>query len=86
MPMADILSFPAARSHKQKPDSVWIVLDLGRWCAAAYFEERLARRFPANPNTFDAAHALAKDMAERDGLRFVETSAPAIQTSEAADD
>jgi len=81
--MADILSFPSAQSMKQKPDSVWVVLDLGRWCAAAYFGERLVRRFPANPNTFDIAHALAKEMAERDGLRFVEMKlAPADETDE----
>jgi hypothetical protein len=67
--MADILCFPPARAHRQKPDSIWVVLDLGRWCAAAYFGERLVRRFAAEPNSFAAASTLAKDMAERDGKR-----------------
>jgi hypothetical protein len=84
--MADILSFPAARSHKQKPDSIWVVLDLGRWCAAAYFEARLVRRFAAEPNTFDPAAALAKNMAERDGLRFVETKRPPANEPDEVDD
>jgi hypothetical protein len=85
--MADILAFPSARAAKVVPDSVWIVRDFGRWCAATYSGERLIRRFPSDPNTFDAVHALAKDMAAREGLRFAEMKrGPAnIQPSEAAD-
>lgn len=70
--MADILRFPKEPVRRFAPDSVCVVLDLGRWCAATQSGERLQRRFPSSPNTFEAATALAKEMSERDGLRFID--------------
>lgn len=68
-----VIHFPKEPVRRFQPDSVGVVLDFGRWCAATHSGERLVRRFPSSPNTFEAATALAKEMSERDGLRFIET-------------
>lgn len=70
--MASVIRFPKEPVRRFQPDSVGVVLDFSRWCAAPQSGERLVRRFPASPNTLEAAIALAREFAERDGLRFVE--------------
>ncbi|WP_454655126.1 hypothetical protein [Bosea beijingensis] len=71
-----VLSFPtsaAVRVNQLKADRVMVCFDLGRWSAATYAGERLKRRFPASSNTSEAAAALAREIAERDGLNFIES-------------
>lgn len=67
----NVIRFPKEPVRRFAPDSVGVVLDFGRWCAATHSGERLSGAFPPPPNTFEAATALAKEMSERDGLRFI---------------
>lgn len=71
--MNNVARFPRinVRGGKRTPDAVEVVLDLGCWCAATSQGGRLVRRHSATPNTPEAAAALAREMAERDGLRFI---------------
>jgi beta-xylosidase len=58
---------------KRIPDAVEVVFDLGQWSAATIKEGRLIRRHFATPNTMEAATALCHEMAEREGLRFIDS-------------
>ncbi|MBN9453843.1 MAG: hypothetical protein J0I42_18040 [Bosea sp.] len=75
--MTSVVRFPRANERRVKrvPDAVEVVLDFGLWCAATSQGGRLVRRHPATPNTPEAAAALAREMAERDGLRFISNEA-----------
>lgn len=75
--MTSVVRFPRAnaRGVKRIPDAVEVVLDFGLWCAATTQGGRLVRRHSATPNTPEAASALAREMAERDGLRFISSEA-----------
>ena len=75
--MADVVRFPRpnVRGVKRMPDAVEVVLDFGCWCAAISQGGRLVRRHSATPNTPEAAAALAREMAARDGLRLISSEA-----------
>ena len=75
--MTSVVPFPrrAVRAPKRVPDAVEVVLDFGCWCAATSQGGRLVRRHSATPNTPEAAAALAREIAERDGLRFISNEA-----------
>lgn len=69
--MGDVTPF--TRRPKRVPDAVSVVIDLSLWCAKTTEGGRLVRRHPATPNSKEAATALARQMAERDGLRFIDS-------------
>ena len=75
--MTSVAPFPrrAVRAPKRVPDAVEVVMDMGLWCAATTQGGRLVRRHSTTPNTPEAAAALARQMAERDGLRFISSEA-----------
>ena len=75
--MSSVVRFPRAneRGVKRVPDVVEVVLDFGLWSAATSQGGRLVRRRFPTENTPEAAAALAREIAERDGLRFISNEA-----------